>query len=177
MAWERRLWAAGHRATRQRALILDAVCAGGGHTTLGEVYARVRRADRTVDRSTVYRALHLFVELGIVLAADTGAGETVYEVAKPQPHHHLVAGRAVGSWRSATWPCGLWPSRCSGITGSASRPITWSCSVAVPNASMGHPQAGRRAEAYASPEPSPSQQPGTAYAPRGFPECPTRAGA
>lgn len=90
MSWEQRLWAAGHRVTRQRALILDAVCAGAGHTPLGEVYARVRRADRSIDRSTVYRALHLFVELGIVLAADTGAGETVYEIAKPQPHHHLV---------------------------------------------------------------------------------------
>ncbi|CAA9257149.1 MAG: hypothetical protein AVDCRST_MAG20-2482 [uncultured Acidimicrobiales bacterium] len=90
MNWEQTLWAAGHRVTRQRALILDAVCAGEGHTPLGEVYARVRRADRSVDRSTVYRALHLFVELGVVLAADTGAGETLYEIARPHPHHHLV---------------------------------------------------------------------------------------
>ncbi|MEJ7762416.1 MAG: Fur family transcriptional regulator [Thermomicrobiales bacterium] len=93
MEWEHALWAAGHRVTRQRAVILDAVCAGGGHTSLGEVYARVRRADRAIDRSTVYRALHLFVELGIVLAADTGTGETLYEVTKPHPHHHLICRR------------------------------------------------------------------------------------
>jgi Fur family transcriptional regulator, ferric uptake regulator len=98
LRWENTLWDAGHRVTRQRALILDAVCAGGGHTTLGEVYARVRRADRTIDRSTVYRALHLFGALGIVLAADTGKGETLYEVARPQPHHHLVC-RACGQER------------------------------------------------------------------------------
>lgn len=88
--WEQTLWAAGHRVTRQRALVLDAVCAGGGHTSLGEVYARVRRAERSIDRSTVYRALHLFVELGVVLEADTGTGETTYEITRTQPHHHLV---------------------------------------------------------------------------------------
>ena len=93
MNWEQTLWAAGRRVTRQRATILDAVCAGGGHTSLGEVYARVRRRDRSVDRSTVYRALHLFVELGIVLEADTGIGESVYEIAKPTRHHHLVCRR------------------------------------------------------------------------------------
>jgi len=94
--WEEALWAAGHRVTRQRSLILDAVCAGGGHTPLGEVYARVRRADRSIDRSTVYRALHLFVDLGLVVAADTGGGETFYEIKKPQPHHHLVCRRCGG---------------------------------------------------------------------------------
>ncbi|CAA9333884.1 MAG: hypothetical protein AVDCRST_MAG40-2067 [uncultured Gemmatimonadaceae bacterium] len=96
--WENTLWDAGYRVTRQRSLILDAVCAGGGHTTLGDVYARVRRADRAIDRSTVYRALHLFVALGVVLAADTGKGETLYEIARPQPHHHLVC-RACGAER------------------------------------------------------------------------------
>ena len=90
MRWEERLWATGHRVTRQRSLILDAVCAGEGHTPLGEIYARVRRADRSIDRSTVYRALRLFVEVGLVVAADTGSGETSYEIKKPRPHHHLV---------------------------------------------------------------------------------------
>jgi len=88
--WEQVLWAAGHRVTRQRALILDAVCAGDGHTSLGEVYARVRRADESVDRSTVYRALHVFVDVGLVLAADTGGGDILYEIRKSAPHHHLV---------------------------------------------------------------------------------------
>ena len=91
--WERVLWDAGHRVTRQRALILDAVCAGDGHTSLGEIYARVKRSDRSIDRSTVYRALRLFVELGLVLPADTGDGETCYEIKKPHPHHHLVCRR------------------------------------------------------------------------------------
>ncbi len=93
MNWEQVLWAAGHRVTPQRARILDAVCAAGGHTTLGEIYARASRDDAAIDRSTVYRALHLFVELGLVFAADTGDGETAYEIRRPQPHHHLVCRR------------------------------------------------------------------------------------
>ncbi|HYH12640.1 MAG TPA: transcriptional repressor [Thermomicrobiales bacterium] len=88
--WEDVLRRAGHRATRQRGLILDAVCAGGGHTSLGEVYARAKRRDRALDRSTVYRALKVFIETELVVAADTGDGETYYEIKRPQQHHHLV---------------------------------------------------------------------------------------
>ncbi|MBA2453096.1 MAG: transcriptional repressor [Chloroflexia bacterium] len=91
--WEQRLWSSGHRVTRQRAHILEAVCAGNGHTPLGEIYLRVQRADRSIDRSTVYRALRLFVDLGLVVAADTGSDETYYEVAKLEAHHHLVCRR------------------------------------------------------------------------------------
>jgi Fur family ferric uptake transcriptional regulator len=90
LLWEDTLRRAGYRATRQRGLILDAVCAGGGHTTLGEIYLRARRQDAALDRSTVYRALKVFIETGLVVAADTGEGETAYEVSRPEPHHHLV---------------------------------------------------------------------------------------
>lgn len=94
--WENVLREAGYRVTRQRQVILDAVCAGAGHTSLGEVYARAHRADPALDRSTVYRALKLFVGVGIVVAADTGDGETLYEIRHHEPHHHLVC-RECGS--------------------------------------------------------------------------------
>lgn len=90
LQWERKLTDAGYRVTRQRALIIDAVCHGNGHTSLGEIYERVQRVDPSIDRSTVYRALHLFVELGLVVTADTGSEETYYEVTKLAQHHHLV---------------------------------------------------------------------------------------
>lgn len=88
--WEEVLRRAGYRATHQRGLILDAVCAGGGHTSLGEVYARVRRWDPALDRSTVYRALKVFIETDLIIAADTGDGETYYEIKRSEQHHHLV---------------------------------------------------------------------------------------
>ncbi len=90
MDYEAILRAAGHRVTMQRVLILDAVCDGGGHTTLKQVAARLRRMDPTIDRSSVYRTLKLFDRLGLVVSAETTEGEPVYEIAKPQPHHHLI---------------------------------------------------------------------------------------
>lgn len=90
MDYEGVLHKAGHRVTPQRVLILDAVCAGGGHTTLKQVCNRVRHMDATIDQSSVYRTLKLFVDLGLVVSAETPAGETFYEIPKPKPHHHLI---------------------------------------------------------------------------------------
>jgi Fur family ferric uptake transcriptional regulator len=90
MDYEGVLHAAGHRVTPQRVLILDAVCEGGGHTTLKQVFTRVRHMDDTIDLSSVYRTLKLFVELGLVVSAETPAGETMYEIPRPRPHHHLI---------------------------------------------------------------------------------------
>ncbi len=81
---------AGHRVTPQRVLILDAVCEGGGHTTLKQTYARLHRADPSIDRSSVYRTLKLFVAPGLVVSATTPDGESVYEIPKPKPHYHLL---------------------------------------------------------------------------------------
>jgi len=78
---------------RQRIVILDAVCDGGKHTTPGEIYARVRAVDTSVERSTLYRTLNLFIELGLVVSAQPGDDETYYEIAASHPHHHLVCRR------------------------------------------------------------------------------------
>lgn len=80
----------GFRVTPQRLLILDAICEGEGHTTIGEIYARLMAMDTSINRSTVYRALEFFELLGLVLTADIGIGEKVYEIAKSDQHHHLV---------------------------------------------------------------------------------------
>jgi Fur family ferric uptake transcriptional regulator len=90
LAWEETLTRAGCRVTQQRAVILDAVCAGGGHTTLSDIQARVVKTNPGIDRSTIYRTLKLFVELGIVVSAEAGDDEPSYEVAKAVQHHHLI---------------------------------------------------------------------------------------
>jgi Fur family ferric uptake transcriptional regulator len=38
----------------------------------------------------VYRALKVFMETDLVVAAATGEGETTYEVKRSEQHHHLV---------------------------------------------------------------------------------------
>lgn len=90
MDYEGIMHRAGHRVTPQRVMILDSVCEGKGHTTLKQVFTRVRRMDDTIDLSSVYRTLKLFVELGLVVSAETPGGETVYEIPKPRLHHHLA---------------------------------------------------------------------------------------
>jgi Fur family transcriptional regulator, ferric uptake regulator len=91
--YSRVLREAGYRVTDQREVILDAVCAGGGHSTLKEIFLRAQRAIPSLDRSSVYRTLKLFVELGLVVAGVNSDGEDVYEIPRPQPHHHLVCRR------------------------------------------------------------------------------------
>lgn len=94
--WKHILREAGHRVTPQRGVVLDAVCAGHGHTSLSEIHGRVRAIDPSINQSTVYRALRTFQTAGIVVVADTGGPEPYFEIAKPKPHHHLhcrVCGR------------------------------------------------------------------------------------
>jgi Fur family transcriptional regulator, ferric uptake regulator len=86
----------GFRVTPQRQLILDAICAAGGHTSFDEIFARVQQTSSAVNRATVYRALDFLCELRLVVGADMGSGHMVYEIAGDTPHHHLVC-RACGA--------------------------------------------------------------------------------
>ncbi len=88
--------ARGYRVTRQRQLILDAICEGAGHTTVEEIFARAHAKDPGLNLATVYRNLEFLCRLRLVLAAENSGGRTVYEIAGETPHHHLVC-RACGS--------------------------------------------------------------------------------
>lgn len=79
----------GCRLTPQRQIIIDTLCAMNGHTTIGELYGQVHRQAPTIDLATVYRTMNFFRDLRLVVTAEID-GETVYEVADEQPHHHLV---------------------------------------------------------------------------------------
>jgi len=87
--YETMLHQRGFRVTHQRRMILDAVCEGDGHTTFDAIYARVQARCPTVSQATVYRALHFFVKMHLVVSADIN-GEQVYEIATSRHHHHLI---------------------------------------------------------------------------------------
>jgi len=78
-----------HRHTLQRQIILDAVAECGGHCSPDDIYARIQAAAPAISRSTVYRTLDFFARGGLVTAADMGNG-MVYEIARENPHHHLI---------------------------------------------------------------------------------------
>jgi len=80
----------GLRITRQRVLILQALCELNGHASAEQVYERVAMHRRDVDLSTVYRSLERLRDLRILSQTDLGHGCVEFEVVAGQPHHHLV---------------------------------------------------------------------------------------
>jgi Fur family ferric uptake transcriptional regulator len=83
------LRAKGYRITPQRQLVLDAV-ARLEHGTPDEICAEVQRSASGVNLSTVYRALELLEELGMVTHTHLGHGAPTYHAATVEDHLHLV---------------------------------------------------------------------------------------
>lgn len=79
----------GYRYTPQRQLILDTLCALGRHATVDEIYERVKETTSAMNLATVYRTVNFLTDLRLLYSAVIN-GETVYEIARPTPHHHLV---------------------------------------------------------------------------------------
>ncbi len=83
-----RLRRVGQRATPQRLVILGAL-RPGEHLSADEVFARVEGRLPGMNRSTVYRALELFRDLGLVSETDLGEGVRQFELLSAR-HHHLI---------------------------------------------------------------------------------------
>jgi len=91
-----RLRAIGQRATPQRLLILGAFARPGEHLTAEEVYDRVGPLAPAVNRSTVYRTLELFRDLGLITETDLGGGVRHFELFDDHRHHHLICRNCGG---------------------------------------------------------------------------------
>src|SRR5918995_4529659 len=81
----------GRRVTPQRLVILGAL-KPGEHLAVDEVFARVEPLLPGVNRSTVYRTLELFRDLGLVSMTDLGGGARQFELIDDL-HHHLICHR------------------------------------------------------------------------------------
>ena len=86
-----RLRRVGQRVTPQRLVILGAL-RPGEHLAADEVFARVESLLPGVNRSTVYRTLELFRDLGLVSMTDLGGGARQFELIDDL-HHHLICHR------------------------------------------------------------------------------------
>jgi Fur family ferric uptake transcriptional regulator len=87
--WQATLRAKGYRLTPQRELVLNAV-EELGHATPDEVLAHVRERSGAVNQSTVYRALELLEELGLVRHAHLSDRAPTYHSTATPDHVHLV---------------------------------------------------------------------------------------
>jgi Fur family ferric uptake transcriptional regulator len=82
----------GLKHSRQRERIAQTFLSMGGHVSVEEVVARVRREDPRISVATVYRTMKLLAECGVAVPRQFGGdGQTRYEAATGRPHHdHLI---------------------------------------------------------------------------------------
>ncbi|MBQ3451113.1 MAG: transcriptional repressor [Selenomonadaceae bacterium] len=84
----------GYKMTPQRKEILRIFVEHTGHMSAEDVYKILREKDSDIGLATVYRALDLLSELGILVRMDFGDGCARYELNTVDPkihhHHHLI---------------------------------------------------------------------------------------
>jgi Fur family ferric uptake transcriptional regulator len=82
----------GLKHSRQRERIAETFFAMGGHVSVEELVARVRRIDPRISVATVYRTMKLLADSGLAIPRQFGgAGQTRYEASTGKAHHdHLI---------------------------------------------------------------------------------------
>ena len=83
--------AAGGRVTPERKLLLR-IITDNAHLDASEIFLLAKEEIPKISLSTVYRAIGLLKELGIVSANDLGEGHCHYEV-QARKHHHCICLR------------------------------------------------------------------------------------
>jgi Fur family ferric uptake transcriptional regulator len=88
---------AGYRLTRPRRAVAALVAEREGHFTAAELVADARRGPHEIGRATVFRALDVFADLGLVERVDLPGGDHAYVACDPVHHHHAIC---IGCGRS-----------------------------------------------------------------------------
>jgi Fur family ferric uptake transcriptional regulator len=84
---------AGYRLTAPRLSLADLVIDLDGHFTASELASAGRQRGLRIGRATLFRALELMIELGVVERLDLPSGEHTYVACAPAHHHHVVCSR------------------------------------------------------------------------------------
>lgn len=84
----------GFRLTSQRQKILELfeVNDDGQHLSAEEIHQSLAKQGEKISFSTIYRALHMLVSLGLLQEVELAEGRKLYELNTPfsKPHHHLL---------------------------------------------------------------------------------------
>ena len=75
--------------TPQRELVFRSFFELGEHVSVDELFDTVRKVDKTVGYSTVWRNLKLICEVGLAQEVNVGDGVTRYDRVTRKPHGHL----------------------------------------------------------------------------------------
>lgn len=80
----------GHRVTRERMRLFEAIYAHHGHLDAETLLSKMKQEEMKISRATVYRNLELLVEAGLVRKQRLGRNRFLYEHIHPgQRHDHL----------------------------------------------------------------------------------------
>ncbi len=80
--------------TGHRRLVAEVIGESEDHPDVEEVYRRAAKRDAKISLATVYRAVRLFEEAGILEKLDFGDGRARYEDANRAHHDHLIDARS-----------------------------------------------------------------------------------
>jgi Fur family ferric uptake transcriptional regulator len=84
---------AGYRLTAPRRAVAELILEHDGHFTALDLAAAARGRRMGISRATLFRALELLIELGVVERLDLPTGEHAYVPCAPAHHHHVVCSR------------------------------------------------------------------------------------
>lgn len=79
----------GRKVTPQRVAVFEALCEGGGHPTVDQIYREVRKRFPMISLNTVYQTMEALVDLKVVSPVGHSLDAARYET-DPAPHHHAV---------------------------------------------------------------------------------------
>jgi Fur family transcriptional regulator, ferric uptake regulator len=96
--WMAALDDAGYFVTEPRRVVAGMVAERDSHFTANDLVGEAKRSRLGVGRATVFRALELFEQLGLVERLDLPNGGHAYVVCQPAHHHHVIC---TGCGRSA----------------------------------------------------------------------------
>ena len=85
--------AGGYRLTGPRRAVADLISEYDGHFTAAELEAAARARRLGISRATLFRALDLLTELGVVERLDLPSGEHAYVPCARAHHHHVICSR------------------------------------------------------------------------------------
>jgi len=85
---QRVLEQAGHRRGGARAEVINLLAGQSCALSAHDIETALRTQGRTVGRASIYRALDVLVEYGLIKRLEVGRAEACYEPANPGGHHH-----------------------------------------------------------------------------------------
>jgi Fur family transcriptional regulator, ferric uptake regulator len=89
----------GYRLTAPRRALAALVASRDGHFTADDLLDIARRRRLGLGRATIFRALDVLTELGVIERLDLPSGEHAFVACEPAHHHHVICA----SCGRATW--------------------------------------------------------------------------